>query len=264
MMKITFLGQSGLVVEASGTWLLIDPYLSDLLNGFSGGFWRRAYPVPAPVTDYVGAQAVIATHEHEDHMDPLTLAPLLAASPETILLVPSAARSKISWPLPSSQLDLMRGELELFRFGPFTVTSLPAAHSVNYTLETTSEDGHRWCGVLVEADGVRLLHTGDTVDFAGYADTVGRVDVACVPINGRGREAANIVGNFEPSEAADFCRRIGARAALALHWDLFPANPGDPEAFAEALAGSGIAVHHGRPLYSFDVRPRQRGTDNHA
>jgi L-ascorbate 6-phosphate lactonase len=250
-MKVTFLGQAGVVLELPGERILIDPYLSDLLNGFSNGMWRRSYPIPAQMSDFVGAHAVIATHEHGDHLDPLSIAPLLAASPQTVLLVPSAATSKICWPVSSSQVRTMRGELESFHFGSFKVTSLPAAHSIDYKLEFSAEHGHRWCGVIIEADGLRVIHTGDTVDFDGYADMVGRVDVACVPINGRGREDKNIVGNFEPHEAAEFCRHIGARTVLALHWDMFPVNPGDPSALVAALSGSGVEVHYGPAMYSF-------------
>jgi L-ascorbate metabolism protein UlaG (beta-lactamase superfamily) len=249
-MKVTFLGQSGLVLESAGERILIDPYLSDLINDTSNGVWLRAYPVPVPVTEYVGALAVIATHEHADHLDPLTIAPLLVASPATVLVLPEAATAKICWPLPTSQIMTMRGGGESFEFGPFRVTSVPAAHSIDYRLEWSSEHGHRWCGVIIEVEGIRLIHTGDTVDFDGYTDLVGRVDVACVPINGRGREDKDITGNFEPFEAAAFCRTVGAHEALAMHWDMFPVNPGDPAAFVDALKGSGIEVHYGPPMYT--------------
>jgi L-ascorbate metabolism protein UlaG (beta-lactamase superfamily) len=248
---VTFLGQSGLVLESRGERVLIDPYLSDLLDGWSNGKWRRAYPVPVAVTDYIGALVVVATHEHEDHLDPLTVAPLLAASIETRLLLPAAAISKICWPVPSSRVQTMRGEGEAFDYGPFRIISLPAAHSTDYKLEFSRENGHRWCGVMVEAEGLRLLHTGDSVDFDGYSELVGHADVVCVPINGRGREDKGIVGNFEPEEAAAFCRRVGAHEVLALHWDMFPVNPGDPKAFANALSETGIEVHYGPPMYSF-------------
>jgi L-ascorbate metabolism protein UlaG (beta-lactamase superfamily) len=107
--------------------------------------------------------------------------------------------------------------------------------------------------VIVEADGVRIVHTGDTVDFDGYAEMIGTADLVCLPINGRGREDKKIVGNFDPAEAADLCRRVRAREALALHWDMFPVNPGDPAAFAAALKGSGIEVHFGPPMYTFSL-----------
>jgi L-ascorbate metabolism protein UlaG (beta-lactamase superfamily) len=252
-MRVTFLGQSGVALEADGTTVLIDPYLSDLMRTWSRGFWSRAYPVPVPVTEFTGAAAVIATHEHEDHLDPLTVAPLLAVSPQTPFLIPRAARSKICWPAQSRQIIEMRGERDRFQFGPFHVTSLPAAHSADYTLEYSSAEGHRWCGIRVEGGGYSVLHTGDTVDFDGLVDLVGTVDLACVPINGRGRESAGIVGNFDPFEAADFCKRVNARMALALHWDLFPANSGDPALFKNHLADTDIVVHYGLPPLSFSL-----------
>ncbi len=254
-MRVTFLGQSGLLLSAEGETLLIDPYLSDIGRLLDEGLWSRAVPIPVAPQDLAGALAVICTHEHVDHCDPLTLAPLLAASPTTLLIAPSATIAQLPFVTRHEQLRPVRAEGERFTLGPFTVTPLPAAHSKTYSLERTEQHGHRWCCVTVEAGGVRLFHAGDAVEHEGLVAAVGAVDVACVPINGRGREAAGIVGNFEAAEAADLCRRLGARHAVPLHWDMFTANSGDPQTFVAHLADSEISVHVLRPLEFFEVVP---------
>lgn len=58
---------------------------------------------------------------------------------------------------------------------------LPAAHAADYSLERTSEDGHRWCSVVVEAEGTIVFHAGDTVSYDGFAELIRPVDLACVP-----------------------------------------------------------------------------------
>lgn len=252
-MKVTFLGQAGVLLEAAGERLLIDPYLSDNLNALSNGFWARGVPIPIDLRELVGAAAVVCTHEHPDHLDPVTVASLLTASPGTVLVAPAAALTSLPWLVDPGQLHGMRGEGDTRTFGPFTVRSIPAAHAGDYTVERTGEHGSRWCSVVVEAEGVTVFHAGDTVDYDGFDAAIGPVDVACVPINGRGREDQGIVGNMDEIEAADLCRRLPARHALAIHWDMFPVNPGDPAKFAAALDGSGVVVHAGPAMTSFEV-----------
>ena len=252
-MKVTFLGQAGVLLEAQGERLLIDPYMSDNLNALSNGFWARGIPIPMPISDLVGCRAVVCTHEHPDHLDPVTVAALLTASRDTVLVAPAATVPSLPFAVPAEQIRGMRGENDTHTFGPFTVRSIPAAHASDYTLEQTAEHGSRWCSVVVEADGRTVFHAGDTVDYDGFDRAIGPVDVACVPINGRGREDQDIVGNMDEMEAADLCRRLPARHALAIHWDMFPVNPGDPDKFRAALDGSGITVHTGPATYSFEV-----------
>lgn len=252
-MRVTFLGQSGLVLTAAGETLLIDPYLSDIGRLLDARLWSRAVPIPVSPRDLAGALAVICTHEHVDHCDPLTVAPLLACSPSTLLFAPAAALTNLPFAVSTLQLRPLRAEGEQFTVGPFTITPIPAAHSDAYGLERTEADGHRWMSVIVEAAGVRLFHAGDGVGYDGLAAAVGRVDVACIPINGRGREKQGIVGNFDAVEAADMCRGLGARHAVPLHWDMFAVNAGDPHAFARHLHDDDIAVHVLRPLQYFDV-----------
>lgn len=259
-MKITFLGQAGVLLESAGDRVVIDPYLSDNLSMLSKGFWARSAPIPLSLRALAGAAAVVCTHEHPDHLDPVTVAALLTASKGTVLVAPEAALLQLPWRADPGQLRGMRGEGEVISAGPFTIRSLAAAHTADYRCERTEEHGHRWCSVVVEAEGVRVFHAGDTVDYAGYAAAVGPVDVACVPINGRGREGQGIVGNMDELEAADLCRRLPAGHALALHWDMFAVNPGDPVKFASALGRSQVVVHTGSAMSSFVVSAGEAGT----
>lgn len=252
-MRVTFLGQAGVAVEEGGALLLIDPYLSDNLSLLSAGFWARSVPIPVDPVQLRDAVAIVATHEHADHLDPLTVAPMLARSPAMKLLAPVAALASLPWPADPAQLQGLRGEGEQVTVGPFTVRALPAAHSTGYALEHTPGYGHRWCSVVVEAGGRRLFHAGDTVDWAGFAEAVGPVDVACVPVNGRGREEHDIIGNLTEAEAADLVRRLPARHALPIHWDMFAVNPGDPELFRRLLHDAPVDVHVGPAMTSFVV-----------
>ena len=65
-MKITWIGQSGYIIKSGETEIIIDPYLSDVVNRVAG----RARLVEAPIQpEEITADAVICTHNHLDHLD---------------------------------------------------------------------------------------------------------------------------------------------------------------------------------------------------
>jgi L-ascorbate metabolism protein UlaG (beta-lactamase superfamily) len=88
-------------------------------------------------------------------------------------------------------------------------------------------------GYVVEVDGVRVYHAGDTLAWVGLAGVLRdlRVDVALLPINGRDaeREAAGIVGNMDHREAVELAAEVGCRTLVPMHFGMFASNTVDPE-----------------------------------
>src|SRR5207247_1124004 len=102
--------------------------------------------------------------------------------------------------------------------GPFTLTALPAMDGI----------GDPQVAWLVEADGVRVLHLGDTI-FHGYwwrmARRHGPFDVVLVPVNGavvsfpHRTPASPLPAALDPSQAAVACSLLDARWAIPIHAD---------------------------------------------
>ncbi len=100
--------------------------------------------------------------------------------------------------------------------GPFTLTALPAADGV----------GDPQVAWLVEAEGVRVLHLGDTM-FHGYwwriALRHGPFDVVLVPVNGavvgfpHRVPASPLPVALDPAQAAVAAEILGARLAIPIH-----------------------------------------------
>jgi len=69
-------------------------------------------------------------------------------------------------------------------------------------------------GFVVDLNGVRLYHAGDTTIYPGMVERLQPldIDVALIPINGRDwfREQRQIIGNCDHREAADLGNVIGA------------------------------------------------------
>lgn len=84
-MKITKFGHSCVRVERSGRVLVLDP-----------GSWSDA------AAALVGAEAILITHEHADHLDRDTVLPLLAAQAELVLYAPAALAAELREAAPGA------------------------------------------------------------------------------------------------------------------------------------------------------------------
>ena len=71
-MKITWLGQAGLLFEGDGKKILIDPYLSDNVKNFEPQNYRRV-PVDERFLS-IKPDVIVVTHNHLDHLDKETKA----------------------------------------------------------------------------------------------------------------------------------------------------------------------------------------------
>jgi L-ascorbate 6-phosphate lactonase len=227
---LQFLGQSGLRLEHDETVLYVDPYLSDYVaqGADQPELWQREFPPPLDPRQISDATAVLCTHEHADHFDPLTLAGIASASPGVRFLVPASFLDEARNALPEGQIEPARGEGEAYRFGHFTAIAVPAAHSSEYDIEHSSA-GHRWLGYVIEVAGKRLYHSGDTIRHPAQVSAVaarGPLDAALLPINGRDahRDSLGLVGNLWPREAAELAVELAAPVLIPLHYDVFRFN----------------------------------------
>lgn len=223
------MGQMGIAIKGPDGLIYIDPCLSDVVRERFGDFWVRGYPPPLEPQQVTNASAILSSHEHLDHLDPETLAPAAKASPDALFIVTGWSRELMA------DMDIDDDRVLVPRAGvPMTIpgtsarlTAIPSAH---YTLEDDAEKGHRWFGYLIEWNGIRFYHSGDTIIYEGYLDTLSRmqpVDVAMLAMNGRDfyREAdAGAIGNLLPREAVRMAKDLGWGMVIVGHNDLYPNN----------------------------------------
>jgi UDP-MurNAc hydroxylase len=72
-MEVTYLGHAAMMVEAGGTRILMDPWLTD--PTYHGTWWHYP-PLQLGVRDLPKLDFLYVSHEHPDHFDPPTLAQL--------------------------------------------------------------------------------------------------------------------------------------------------------------------------------------------
>lgn len=235
------LGQMGIAIKGPDGILYIDPCLSDYVRSIAGDWFTRAYDPPLAPERITHATALLSSHEHGDHLDPLTLGPMAQANPNAPLIATGWSREICTeFGLAADRLIVPRAEEPMTIPGTSArLTALPSAH---YDVEHDPERGHRWFGYLIEWNGVVFYHSGDTIIYDGYEAMLRRYptpDVAMLPINGRDwyREAdVGAIGNLWPYEAARLASDLGFGLVIAGHNDMYPNNTISMGSIADAFA----------------------------
>ncbi len=227
---VRWLGQGGFAFRSpNGTTWVVDPYLSDF--GRNGPARRLVAPPVDPST--VFCDAVLCTHAHSDHADPVSLSAIMKASPGARLFGRAASIAvAVEAGIPDPRLQhISVGDRSI----PVRGLRQPSTDvAVDVVFADHSGDA---CGfVFSVGDGprpFRLYVTGDTLHHPDLvSDATTGVDLLCVCINGRW-------GNMGAVEAATLARDLDARRVMPMHYGVMVDNDADPTTFLEALAKSG-------------------------
>ena len=256
-MKVTWLGWAGVEVHAAGETLVIDP-MDDAHAVFApfGDIARDiALPPVTPPTAPGRALAGLVTHLHRDHADAPALAAALAPGAPVLGPVAGYGGTMEELGLAQASAELAEAGLAVEEtepwttrdIGPFRITAVPA-------VDGSGDPQVSW---IVEAEGQRLLHAGDTMWHGFWWRLVhryGGFDLALLPVNGaelsfpHRQPASELPGAMTPEFAAAAAAALQARLAVPMHYGGYDFAPyyvpvGDePEAFARAAAERGVTT----------------------
>jgi L-ascorbate metabolism protein UlaG (beta-lactamase superfamily) len=225
-----WLGQHSFVLRLGQATVYIDPYLTDNPK-------RRVRPLLAAAA-VSNADIIIGTHDHSDHIDRPAWPLLAQASPQAVFVVPELLREKLSADLglPPARVRGLDDGRVLDLCG-LRLHGLPAAHELLEPDPATG--GYRFLGVVLEAGGCAVYHSGDCCIYEGLAARLRafRLAAALLPINGRDAErlARNCIGNMTFQEAADLAGAVRPGVTVCTHFDMFMGNLEDPRQFADYM-----------------------------
>jgi len=200
-MKITWLGQAGLLIQTRGIKVMIDPYLSDSVKKINPKNYRRE-PVDSRFLEIM-PDVLICTHNHLDHTDPETLKHYLDRDGGITVLAPEAAWQEVR------KFGHDHNYVRFHRHSQWTqghirFTAVKAEHSDVHPI-----------GVIIEAEDKVLYITGDTLyNTEIFADLPAHIDAVFLPVNGVGN-------NMNMTDAKRFCQQINAKKAVPMHCGLF-------------------------------------------
>lgn len=201
MLKITWLGQAGLLFEKEGFRLMIDPYLSDSCGKVNPKS-RRRVPVEERFLQ-MQPDVILCTHDHQDHTDPETMPVYLNREQAMEVLAPGHA-----WQV----LRTYKGPHNYVQFNRHTQWT---THGIRLTAVKAEHSDPDAIGVLIEDGDACYYVTGDTLyNTEIFADLPEKIDVVFLPVNGVGN-------NLNMTDAARFAEKIGAKKVVPLHWGLF-------------------------------------------
>ncbi|MFC4603569.1 MBL fold metallo-hydrolase [Rhodococcus kronopolitis] len=177
-MRLTHFGHSCVLVELAGKTVLFDP--GNFSHGFEG---------------ITGLDAIMITHQHPDHADPMRLGELINANPgATLYSDPQTAAL-----LGRSWTGVHAGDV--FTIGDLQVTGVGGTHAVIHPeIPTIDNTGY----LLGSADRPgQFLHPGDSLFVPEQA-----VDVLAIPA---------VAPWMKISETVDYLRAVAPRMAVPIH-----------------------------------------------
>lgn len=211
-MKITWIGQAGLLLERDGVQIMVDPYLSDSVVKVNPKNYRRV-PVESRFLELT-PDVMIFTHDHLDHYDPET-APLFLHKEDKCMTVlcPASVWKKARTEGGGHNYVQFNRHTSWTEYG-FCFTAVKAEHSDDFAIGVIMED-------LVENKTYYI--TGDTLYSSEiFGDLPAEIDAIFLPVNGVGN-------NMNMTDAARFAKQTGAKKVVPLHFGMF--DELDPEAF---------------------------------
>lgn len=244
---IWYLGCNGFVLKGSeGTTLFIDPYLG------TGSPPRtiRMVPVPFDPEDITEADAVLGTHEHTDHIDGPSQAPILANTgatmyaPDDSLGVVAEEGWTDEWAVAEDQFEEVE-EGDTVEIGEFVIhvkgaNDPDATHPVSY---------------VVEHDAGTVFHGGDSKPAEEFPDIGETYDIdlgilafGTVAMVGEGDDESRTRWYSDENQTIEAANDLRLERLLPSHWDMWKGLTSDPK----------VLHHHAR---SFEYPRRLEVTE---
>jgi L-ascorbate 6-phosphate lactonase len=228
---VWYLGCNGFIIKGrEGTTLYVDPYvgLGDPPRTV------RMIPVPFDPADVEECDAILATHEHTDHVHGPSQAPILAntgadffAVDDSLAVAREEERWTEEWDVSDDQfVEVTEGDT--FDVDEFTVT-VEEAHDPDSTHPVS---------YVVESDAGTIFHGGDTKPSDEFARIGREYDIDL------GILAFGATGNIDDEETGEPVRTkwysteneiVEAASDLRLdrllpsHWDMWKGLTSDPK-----------------------------------
>lgn len=195
-MKITWLGQTGLLLKHEDITIMVDPYLSNSVGK------TRLIEVDKSYLD-IRPDVLILTHNHIDHADPKTLQAILNKHQKICVLASGNAWHKARQ-YGGTHNYVMFNRGTVWTEAGLQFEAVYAEHSDEHAI-----------GVIITCGEKHYYVAGDTLyNHRVVEDIKMPIDVLFVPINGEGN-------NMNALDAAMFSKEIGAGVAVPVHYGMY-------------------------------------------
>jgi L-ascorbate metabolism protein UlaG (beta-lactamase superfamily) len=176
---------------------------------------RTVYFDPYQISGGPKADLILISHDHFDHCSPEDVAKIQKSG--TVICTDSESSKKL------------KGDVRVMKPGQsITAQDIRVETVPSYNVD---KDFHpkakQWLGFVVEMEGIRVYHAGDT-DFIPEMKDL-RVDIALLPVSGTYVMTAD--------QAVQAALAIQPKLAIPMHYGAIVGDERDAERFKKALTG---------------------------
>lgn len=220
--RITWLGQSGFLVQIAGLNVLFDPVLSKRASPFERLGPARVIAAPLNVAQVPPIDALIVSHDHYDHLDARTIKALVQRFGADLPV--HAPLGHRAWFAKLGAQNVT--EYDWWQSGPVnnsnaSLVCLPAQH---WSRRGFDFGKRLWSSWLLKSDARSVFFCGDSGYCPVFQEIPGRVgapDIALLPIGAYEPRWFMKPAHMNPEEAVQTFVDLGAREFVGMHWGTF-------------------------------------------
>lgn len=161
------------------------------------------YLDPYQISSGEKANLILITHDHSDHKDDKSIEFLKKETTEILI-----------------------GGENIKEGGKKQINNVKIKAVPAYNLTKPFHPRGKGCGFILEIDGQRIYHAGDTDKIPEMAE-LGKIDVAMLPIGG--------TYTMNLQEAVEAIEIIKPKIVMPMHYNTLPKITADPEKFKELV-----------------------------
>lgn len=213
MHGVRYLGHSSFLLQLDNIVCLIDPCVSQTLNGNA-----RTLPSALRPHEVRECDLIFITHEHAPHCEP-----------ETVKEIAERTFASVVAPKPAlSLIDISeRFKVDVRTGDKFTIKGIDIE-----VVKAVHPQSTYPVGYIIRTPKYSIYHSGDTYSFLDMAKI--KCDVAILPIGGS--------YTMDPFAAANICKEMRPKYAIPMHYNTHNRISQDVSEFVNSIGTATKAV----------------------
>lgn len=215
---VVWLGHNSVLIKLGSHYVLTDPMFAERSSPYAFVGPRRFHPLPVDPKALPVLDAVVVSHDHQDHFDEQTVRDL-EPRVKGFYVPLDVGQYLRDWGVPEAKIHEMNW-WQTAQIGDLTITCAPSRHFSGRTL--FSHNLTLWASWALDWRGRKIFFGGDTGFFPQFkeiGERLGPFELTLMPIGAYDVYWAGI--HVTPEEALAAHQLVRGRRMLPIHWGTF-------------------------------------------